>query len=96
VGATYIRQGDHQVDHWPIFLVTLGVAFYMHLTTFAGIVVLCDQEAEEGPQKKKHRVNYSQHHRRKSRGGHGGRVPLPKIGLRGTVMHYVPPPKFSF
>ena len=31
---------------------------------------------------------------RKSRGGRGGHVPS-KIGLRGTVMHYVPP-KFGF
>ena len=26
-GATYIRQGDHHVGHWPTFLVLLGLVF---------------------------------------------------------------------
>jgi len=25
-GATYVRQGDHQIGHWPIFLVDLFIA----------------------------------------------------------------------
>jgi len=28
--------------------------------------------------------------------GDAGDTSLAKIGLRGTVMHYVPPPKFGF
>jgi len=26
-GATYIRQGDHQVGHWPTFLVIIEPRF---------------------------------------------------------------------
>ena len=43
-GATYIRQGDHQVGHWPTFLVILPVnwmqCFCKHAICSVGVVDL--------------------------------------------------------
>ena len=32
-GATYIRQGGHQVGHWPTFLVVFSLLFLIFLFT---------------------------------------------------------------
>jgi len=33
-GATYIRQGDHHVEHWPTFLVTINIRLINYKAKF--------------------------------------------------------------
>jgi len=40
-GATYIRQGDHHVGHWPTFLVCISsIAFVLHLFLYYLLLTL--------------------------------------------------------
>jgi len=49
-GATYIRQGDHHVGHWPTFLV--GTVFSGTETAFSALTLLAENQEEHMARKK--------------------------------------------
>jgi len=43
-GATYIRQGDHHVGHWPKFLVFVFLVFFITVFLFFFYLILCGRQ----------------------------------------------------